>query len=112
MHDLIYKIISYTQAKYRCTYNKWYIGLTDNPKETRKEFESKNKIICTYFKTWSCKNKTQARKILEEFKDFNFIICKKTPKPLIFIFLSVDKKNYKAWKVLNAPIPKTFLTLD
>ena len=42
MHDLIYKIISYTQAKYRCTYNKWYIGLTDNPKETRKEFESKN----------------------------------------------------------------------
>lgn len=106
MHEITQKIIKYTKAKYTLNYNKWYIGLTDNPKQTKKDFQTKNKIVCAYFKTWSCRNKTEARKILKEFEVFDFIIRKKTPKPIIFVFLNVDRKNYKIWKILNAPKPK------
>jgi hypothetical protein len=113
MHKITEKIFKYTKSKYTLDYCKWYIGLTDNPKETKKEFETKNKIICAYFKTWPCKNKTEARKILKEFEIFNFVICKKTPKPIIFIFLSVKTNNFKYWKILNRPRPKEFfLTID
>ena len=113
MHKLTEKILKYTKAKYTLDYCKWYIGFTDNPKETKKDFENKNKIICAYFKTWSCKNKIEAKEILKEIKKFNFIICKKTPKPFIFIFLSVKTDNFRYWKVLNAPRPKEiFFIID
>lgn len=113
MHKLTKRIINYTQAKYTLNYSKWYIGLTDNPRETKKEFQNKYQIICAYFKSWHCKNKTEARKILKEFEKTDFITCKKTPKPIIFTFLSVKTKNFKYWKILNAPRPKeTFFILD
>ena len=106
MYKLTEKILKYTEAKYTLDYCKWYIGLTDNPKETKKDFQNKNKIVCAYFKTWPCKNKTEAKKILKEIEIFDFIICKKTPKPIIFVFLSVKTNNFKYWKILNAPRTK------
>lgn len=113
MHEITQKIIKYTKAKYTLNYNKWYIGLTDDPKATKKEFEIKNKFVCTYFKIWPCKNKTEAKRILKEFDSTDFITCKKTPKNIIFVFLSVNKKNYKIWKNLNAPKPKEiFFIID
>ncbi len=106
MHEITQKIIKYTKTKYTLNYNKWYIGLTDKPKQIKKEFQTKNKIVCAYFKTWLCKNKTEAKSILKEFEKFDFIIDKKTPKPIIFAFLSVKTNNFKYWKILNAPRPK------
>ena len=111
MHKLTEKILKYTKAKYTLDYCKWYIGFTDNPKETKKEFQNKYKIICAYFKTWSCKNRTEAREVLKELGIFNFVICKKTQKPFIFVFLKVKTDNFRYWKVLNAPRPKENLFL-
>ena len=109
MHKLTERIIKYTKAKYTLDYCKWHIGLSDNPKETKKEFQTKNKIICAYFKSWHCNNKTEARKILKDFENSDFIVCKKTPKPIIFTFLSVKTNNFKYWKILNVPRSKEIL---
>ena len=87
MNEITEEIINYTKAKH--TYKKWYIGLTDNTKEIRKYFQNKTKIVCAYFQAWPCKNKIEARKILKEFENLDFIICKKTPNPIIFIFLPI-----------------------
>ena len=113
MHEITQKIIQYTKGKYALNYNKWHIGLTDDPKMTKKDFENKNKIVCAYFKIWPCKNKTEAKRILKEFDTTDFITCKKTPKNIIFVFLSVNRRNYKIWKILNAPRPKKiFFMID
>lgn len=111
MHKITEKILKYTKSKYTLDYCKWYIGLTDNPKETKNEFQTKNKIICAYFKSWPCKNKTEAREILKEFENSTFIICKKTPKLFIFTFLSIKTEYFKYWKILNAPKPKEIFFL-
>ena len=111
MHEITQKILKYTKSKYTLNYNKWYIGLTEDPKTTKNEFETKNKIVCAYFKTWPCKNKTEAKKILKELEPFGITICKKTPNSIIFAFCSIDKENYKVWKILNTQKPKDFLIL-
>ena len=42
MHKLTERIIKYTKTKYTLDYCKWHIGLTDNPRETKKDFQNKN----------------------------------------------------------------------
>jgi len=111
MQEITEKIITHIKTKYTFTYKKWYIGLTDNPQKTKKEFESTNKIVCEYFKFWPCKNKNQARKILKELEPLGTTICRKTPKPIIFTFLSIDKNSHKIWKILNTQKPTDFLIL-
>ena len=82
------------------------------PKKIKKEFQTKYKIVCEYFEYWICKNKTEAKRILKELQDlkknqgYDFTICEKAPKPMIFIFLSVDKKDHKYWKILHPQRPK------
>ena len=111
MNEITEEIIKPIKSKYTFNYKKWYIGLSANPKETKKEFESKNKIVCVYFKIWPCKNKTQAKKILKELEPLGFTLCKKTPNSIIFVFWAIDKENYKFWKLLNTQKPKDFLIL-
>lgn len=111
MNEITEKIINHIKSKYTFNYKKWYIGLSANPKETKKEFESINKIVCEYFKFWSCKNKSQAKKILKELEPLKTTLCKKTPQPIIFAFLSIDKDSHKVWKNLNTQESKDFLIL-
>lgn len=101
MEELTQKIIAYMKDRHTTDYKKWHIGLTEEPKNIKKEFQKSNEIVCEYFKYWPCKNKTQAKKILKELEPFGFTICKKTPAPIIFVFLSIDKYLHKTWKLLN-----------
>ena len=112
MHDFTLMILRHISSKNDHPDKLWHIGLTDDPRKTKKEFQTKYKIVCEYFDYWHCKNKTEAKRILKEIEDlnknqgYNFTICEKTPKPMIFIFLRVEKKDHKYWKILNAPKPK------
>ncbi len=101
MEELTQKIISYMKEKYTANNKKWYIGLTDEPKDIKKEFQKSKEIVCEYFKSWPCKNKTQGKKILKELSIFDFTICKKIPATFIFVFLAIGKREHKTWKMLN-----------
>lgn len=111
MNEITEKIINHIKSKYTFNYKKWYIGLSANPKETKKDFEKTKKFVCVYFKTWPCKNKTKAKKILKVLEPLGVTICKKTPNPIIFAFWAIDKENYKFWKLLNTQKPTDFLIL-
>lgn len=101
MEELTQKIINYMKEKYSANYKKWYIGLSEDPKSIKKEFQKSNEIVCEYFKFWPCRNKTQAKRILKELTPLGFSVCKKDPALFVFVFLSVDKKWHKTWKLLN-----------
>ena len=111
MEKLTQKIIDYINSKYTYNYKKWNIGFTNNIKEIKKELKNKNEIVCEYFKSWPCKNKTQAKQILKEISPLGFNIYNKTPTLIIFVFLAIDKENYKAWKILNSQKRKDYLIL-
>lgn len=61
MHEITQKIIQYTKAKYTLNYNKWHIGLTDDPKMTKKEFETKNKMFVLILKLGLVKTKQKQK---------------------------------------------------
>lgn len=111
MEELSQKIIAYMRAKYTTNNKKWHIGLTEEPKNIKKEFQKSKEIVCEYFKYWPCKNKTQAKRILKELEPLGFTVCKKTPAPTIFVFLSIDKYLHKTWKLLNTQKRADYLIL-
>lgn len=111
MQKLTQKIIDYIKAKSYYNYQQWHIGLTDDIKKTKREYQSTNKIVCEYVKTWPCQNKKQAKQILKELSVLDFTICDKNDYSVIFTFLAISKKSHKVWKLLNKNKKSDFLIL-
>ena len=49
MHDFTLMILRHISSKNDHPDKLWHIGLTDDPRKTKKEFQTKYKIVCEYF---------------------------------------------------------------